>query len=81
VKLILAKREVDLDNCYYTEDYCGDSICQINLFAHAKIPIVIDGIEYRDGDAIPIKELEEKQLKFKKEKRFFRKNRILIETE
>lgn len=81
VKLILTKREVDLDKCYYTEDYCGDSICQINLFAYVKIPIVIDGIEYREGDAIPIKELEGKQLKFKKEERFLRKNRILIETE
>lgn len=81
VKLILTKREVDLDKCYYTEDYCGDSISQINLFAHVKIPIVIDGIEHRDVDAIPIKELEGKQLKFRKEERFLRKNRILIETE
>ena len=81
VKLILNKREVDLERCYYTEDYCGDSISQINLFARVKIPIVIDGVEYRDGDAIPIKELEGKQLKFKKEERFLRKNRILVETE
>ena len=72
---------MDLDKCYYTEDYFGDSICQINLFACVKIPIMIDGIEYRDGDVIPINKLEEKQLRFKKEERFLRKNRIIVETE
>ncbi|MBR5631651.1 MAG: hypothetical protein IKW82_08415 [Bacteroidales bacterium] len=81
VKLNLTKREVDLDQCYYTEDYCGDSICQINLFANVKIPIMIDSIEFRKGDTIPIKEMQGKKLKFKKQQRFLRKNRILIETE
>ena len=81
LKLILTKREVDLDQCYYTEDYCGDSICQINLFAYVKIPIMIDGIEYREGDTVSVNGLRGKRLKFRKEERILRKNRILIETE
>lgn len=81
VKLILNRHEVDWDSCYFTEDYCGDSICQINLFAHVKIPLVIDDVEYRYGDMLPLQELSGKQLKFRKEERFLRKNRIIIQTE
>ncbi len=81
VKLTLKKKDIDLDNCYYTEDYCGDSISQINFFAHVKIPIVIDGFEYSYGDTLPLKELQGKKLRFVKERRFLRKNRILVKAE
>ena len=80
VRLILSKKEMDLENCYYTENYYQDSISQINIFANARIPICIDGIEYRYGDALPLKELEGKELIFKKEERLLRKNRIIIQT-
>lgn len=81
LKLVLHKNEVDLNNCYYTEDYCGDSISQINFFARVKIPIVVNGIEYLYEDTIPIKDLQGKRLNFKKQERFLRKNRIIIESE
>lgn len=79
--LKLNKKEVDVDKCYYTEDYCGDSISRINFYAQVIIPIVINGIEYLSGDTIPLNELQVEKLKFRKEERFLRKNRILIETE
>ncbi len=79
--LFLKKDEVDLENCCFY-DRCQDTIVlQIDYHITIKIPIVIDGIEYRYGDMLPLEELQGKRLMFKKEERIFRKNRILIETE
>lgn len=79
--LFLRTCEVDSERCYYVEEYESDSISRINYHAYVTIPLVIDGTEYRYEDAIPIKDLQGKRLNFKKQERFLRKNRIIIESE
>lgn len=73
--------DIDSEKCYYTEEYSGDSISQINFYAMVKIPIFIDGKEIQQSDTLLTTALQDKKLKFHKEKRFFRKNRIIVEKE
>ena len=78
IQLKLRAREVDSEKSYYTEEYENGCICRINYYAYLKIPIWINGVDYDDGDILPIEKLEGKELLFKKEKRFLKKNRIVV---
>lgn len=79
--LKIHEKEVDLEKCYYTFDFCGDSVICINYNTTILIPLCINGKEYKNNDSIPLKDFEEKNIKIKKEKRLFKKNRITVQIE
>ncbi|MCQ2307068.1 MAG: hypothetical protein MJ000_05845 [Bacteroidales bacterium] len=79
--LKLRKRDFVVDSNYCTEDYVFDSIVVINLHAKLSIPILIDGVEYNYQDTIPAEYLNGDKLYFRRERRFFRKDRIIVEKE
>lgn len=79
--LELRKSEVESERCQYDQEWKGDSIELLQCSVYVQIPILIEGTEYMKNDTIPFDSLKGKMLKFRKEKRFFGKNRIIIETE
>lgn len=81
LRLKLSKRDLVVDDNYSTFDYFNDSTVRVNLHAKLSIPICIDGVEYNYQDTIPAEYLNGDKLYFRRERRFFRKDRIIVEKE
>ncbi len=80
ISLKIRKKEVDLNQCYYTLDYCGDSVIRINYYTTLTIPVFINGIKWTGNGSFSIEECTEPFIMIKKERRLFQKNRIMFQT-
>lgn len=81
LQLELIKSDFVIDDNYSTFDYFNDSTEKINLHAKLRIPICIEGVEYSYQDTIPTEYLNGDKLHFRRERRFLRKDRIIVEKE
>ena len=79
ISLKIRKKEVDLNQCYYTLDYCGDSVIRINYYTTLIIPIMVNGKGYVVGDTLPKGVCGEQIISIKKDRRVFNENRIEIQ--
>ena len=79
ISLKIRKKEVDLNQCYFTLDYYGDSVMCINFYTTLTIPISVNGKEFFVGDTLSQGVYGEQFVSIKKERRLFNKNRIVIQ--
>lgn len=79
--LKLHESEVDLDQCCFTFEYDGDSVVCVNYHTILTIPICVNGKEYATDHPLSLCVFNEYDVTIKKEKRWFKKNRLVLHVE
>lgn len=79
--LKLHASEVDLDQCCFSIDYDGDSVVCVNYHTIITMPICVNGKEYATGHPLSLRVFNEYDVTIKKEKRWFKKNRLVLHLE
>lgn len=81
LSLNLRRKDLNEDSCLFVQTGECDSNAMVSYYVETSIPVCIDGVEYNYQDTIPAEYLNGDKLYFRRERRFFRKDKIIVEKE